>query len=130
MRNVDRDIDAMIEETLSAEERDLLERYGREPGYVRQAFGLFSGTLGWVMWLSYVAGLVAFAACIYSLWQVFASEEVLVALRWGIAAVLLFQLAVMLKGFMGRQLQANRVLREIKRLELRLLRIENRTGDP
>lgn len=53
----------------------------------------------------------------------------LIALRWGIATVLFFQLAVMLKGFMASQLQANRVLREIKRLELRLLRLEGRSGD-
>lgn len=128
MRNVDRDIDEMIEETLSAEEQDLLERYGREPGYIRQAFGLFTGTLGWVMWLSYIGGLLAFAACFYALWQLFVTEETLVGLRWGVAAVLFFQLTVVLKGFMGSQLQSNRVLREIKRLELRLLRLEGRTG--
>lgn len=119
-----RTIDELIEETLTAEERDLLERFDREPGYLRQAFGLFSGTLGWVMWLSYGAALAAFAACVHALWQLFVSDEVLVALRWGIAAVLLFQITVVLKGFMGTQLQANRVLREIKRVELRLLRLE------
>ena len=128
MRNVDRDIDEMIEETLSAEERDLLERYGREPGYVREAFGLLTGPLGWVMWLSYTGALLAFAACIHALWQLFVTEEVLVALRWGVAAVLFLQLTVILKGFMGSQLQSNRVLREVKRLELRLLHLEGRTG--
>ena len=58
----------------------------------------------------------------------------LAGLRWGIGAVLLFQLTLLLRGYMDSQLQANRVLRELSRLELRLVRLERRatgdTGDP
>ena len=39
----------LIEQALSAEDRELLARHG-EPGYFSQAFGLFRGTLGWVVW--------------------------------------------------------------------------------
>lgn len=34
---------------LDAMHRALLERYGHEPGYVRKAFGLFTGRLAWTM---------------------------------------------------------------------------------
>ena len=44
-------IDAMIDEALDAEERELLRQIGEEPGYFRQIFGLFDGRLGWVSWL-------------------------------------------------------------------------------
>ena len=34
--------------------------------------------------------------------------------------MLLFQMAVLTKGFMGSHMEANRVLRELKRLELQV----------
>lgn len=121
-----KNIDELIEETLTAEDQALLERYGNEPGYFRQALGLFGGPLGWMMWLCYLLAIAAFAGSLFALWQLFATDALLPALRAGIGAVLLFQLALMLKSFMGEQLQANRVLRELRRLELRLVRIEGR----
>lgn len=121
-----KNIDELIEETLTAEDQALLERYGTEPGYFRQALGLFGGRLGWIMWLCYLSAVAAFAGSLFALWQLFSTDALLTALRSGVSAVLLFQLALMLKSFMGEQLQANRVLRELRRLELRLLRMEER----
>jgi len=122
-------IDDLIEETLSAEDRALLERYGSEPGYLRQAFGLFRGRLGWVMWLTFAVSLAGFLGCVIALWRLFGSAEPVAAVQWGVGAVLLFQLSTFLRGFMGSHFEANRLLREIKRLELRLVRLEGRGGD-
>ena len=38
----------------------------------------------------------------------------------GVAGLALFQFTVVGKGFMGAHLEANRVLREVKRVELQL----------
>lgn len=119
-------IDDMIDEALSEEERALLEHHAGEPGYVRQALGLFRGRLGWVMWLVGIVQLLLFAAALYALWQMFTADELVYALRWGVGAVILVQLSTLLRGFMGMQFEANRVLREIKRLELRVVRMETR----
>jgi len=78
--------------------------------------------LGWTMWLCYLGAISAFAGSLYALWQLCTTDALLSALRFGIGTVLLFQLALMLKSFMGEQLQANRVLRELRRIELRLVR--------
>lgn len=40
--------------------------------------------------------------------------------------MILVQLSTLLRGFMGMQFEANRVLREVKRLELRLVRMEGK----
>ncbi len=130
-------LDDMIEEALSAEDEALLARYGREPGYVSQAFGLFRGRLGWVMWVVFIAQFLAVLGAVYALVRLFSgAPDMLEALRHGVLAVILIQLATFLRGFMGAHFEANRVLREIKRLELRLVRLEERgerngrSGDP
>lgn len=118
-------IDDMIDEALSEEERMLLEHYTGEPGYIRQALGLFRGKLGWVMWFVGIIQVFLFFAALYCLWELFRVDELMTGLRWGVGAVILVQLSTLLRGFMGMQFEANRVLREVKRLELRLVRMED-----
>lgn len=119
-------LDRMINEALSSEDEALLERYGREPGYFDQAFSLFRGRLGWVMWLLAVLQLLLFVVAVYGLWQVFTATELMHALRWGVGAVVMVQLSVLFRSFMGMHFQTNRVLRELKRVELRVVRLESR----
>jgi len=122
-------IDERIETALAAEEEELLARNAAEPGYFRQAFDLFRGRLGWVMWFVYIVQLLMFLAAAYALYRLFTAAEILRALQWGIGAVLLVQLTTFLRSFMGAHFEANRVLRAVARLELRLLRIES-AGSP
>ncbi len=121
-------LDELIAQGLSVEDRDLLARHA-EPGYVSQAFGLFRGSWSWVMWLVNISAGVAFLAAIYAFWQLQAANEALAAVKWGVAGLLLFQFTALCKSFMGSHLEANRLLREIKRVELQmsLLRVDPRT---
>ncbi|MBB5014877.1 DUF6768 family protein [Rehaibacterium terrae] len=112
-------IDELIEQALSSEDRELLARHA-EPGYFAQAFGLFRGSLGWVVWLAYLTGIAAFIGFAFALWQTWTAAEALAAVRWGVLAVVLFQYSAMIKSFLGSHLEANRTLRELKRVELQL----------
>jgi hypothetical protein len=73
------------------------------------------------MWLVGIVQLLFGLTAVYALIQAFSIDQTLTALRWGLVAVVLVQLTVFLRGFMGSHFEANRVLREIKRLELRML---------
>jgi hypothetical protein len=119
-------IDDLINDTLSQEDERLLAEYGSEPGYFKQAFGLFRGPLSWVMWLVMICNVLIGVFAIWAVWQAMTAEVVLDAVRWGIGAVIAVQLVTFLRGFMGDHFEANRVLREIKRVELRLVRMESR----
>lgn len=114
-----KNVDELIGRALSQEDRALLSRH-TEPGYVSQAFGLFRGPLAWVMWLVYVVGFVAFLGAAYALWQMVATTNVLSAVKWGVGALLLFQFTTLAKAFMGNHMEANRMLRELKRVELQV----------
>ncbi len=118
-------LDEMIGRALTDEDRALLSRHG-EPGYVDQAFGLFRGPMAWALWVAYLAGAAAFIAGAYAFWQMVTANEVLAAVQWGVGALVLMQITTLTKSFMGSHMQANRMLRELKRLELQvsLLRSE------
>lgn len=111
--------DELIDQALSAEDRALLARHG-EASYLSQALGMFQGPWTWVMWLVNLVGGVAFIVAVYALWQVYAATDMLVAVKWGVGGLALLQLTVMGKSFMATHLEANRVLREVKRIELQL----------
>jgi hypothetical protein len=119
-------IDDLIEDTLSEDDERLLAEYGSEPGYFRQAFGLFRGPLGWVMSMVMGVAVIFGLATIWFAWAAMTATETLDAVQWGMLAVIGVQLTTFLRGFMGDHFEANRVLREIKRLELRLVRMESR----
>src|SRR5690606_5435542 len=120
-------LDEMIGRALTEEDHELLARHG-EPGYVTQAFGMFRGPMAWALWVAYVAGAVAFVLGAYAFWQMVTTSDVVAAVKWGVGALLLFQMTTLTKSFMGSHMQANRMLRELKRLELQvaLLRAEKR----
>jgi hypothetical protein len=117
-------IDELIAAALDEDERAILARMGEEPGFLPQAIATFRGPLGWVVWFAYLVQMVAFAGFVYAGWRFYGTTDVIAALRWGFAALVLVGLTYHFKGAMGTHGQTNRVLREIKRLELRLTRLQ------
>lgn len=115
-------LDEMIDAALDAEERELLHQIGEEPGYFAQAFGLFGGKLGWVTWIMMVAQILMFAAAIYLAVRFFNAQDTLEALKWGLPSAVLLIQALLIKLTLWPSLQANRIIREVKRLELQFAR--------
>lgn len=117
--------DELIGRALTEEDRALLASHG-EQGYLTQAFGIFHGPMAWVMWVLNLAGATAFFAAAYGLWRVFGATDALIAIRWGVLSLLLFQVTMLCKSFMGGRMESNRTLREIKRVELQLSLLRQR----
>lgn len=122
------DLDRMIDEALDNEERELLRSIGEEPGYFKQVFGLFGGPLGWVTWLMMIVQGVMFVAAVWMAVQFFSATETLEALRWGLPSAVLLIMSAMMKLITAwPSLQANRVIREVKRLELQIARGQSKS---
>lgn len=117
-----KDIDHMIEEALNEEDRALFERMVREPAYFSQLGGLFGGKTGWINGLMMAAQLLIFAIGAWMAWRFFQSEDVLTALRWGLPGSVLLLMSLMIKLALWPALQANRVIRELRRIELQIVR--------
>lgn len=117
------ELDRMIDAALTEEDRALLARAGQEPGYLGQVGGLFGGPLGWVNAVVMAAQTMLFVGGAWAAWRFFQAADVLDALKWGLPAAVLLLMATILKvSTLWPSLQANRVLREIKRVELQIAR--------
>nr|WP_314443225.1 DUF6768 family protein [uncultured Sphingomonas sp.] len=121
-----RDHDMTIDAALAAEEKELLRKIGEEPAYLQQAMGIFEGRTGWVNAVLMVTQAVAFIAGVWAAWQFFAATDALTAVRWGLPAVTLLLMALTIKMALWPTIQANRVIRELRRLELVMV---SRKGD-
>lgn len=120
-------IDELIGRALSEEDRALLASQG-EPGYLTQAFGLFRGPQAWMMWVTNIAGGVAFFVGAYALWRMFGMSDAVDAVKWGVGALFLFQITTMCKMLAMSRLESNRLLRELKRVELQVSLLGDRAG--
>jgi len=114
------DVDDLIRKTLEEQDRAVWAELGDEPGYLRQAFGLFRGRLGWVMWTVMAVQLGLFGTAIWAAFKLAAASDPLQAVQWGVLVVVLVQIITFLRGFMGSHFEANRILRELALVQLKL----------
>jgi hypothetical protein len=117
-----RNLDEMIDEALDAEERDLLHSIGEEPGFFSQTFGIFRGPAAWVNVLLMVVQGLVFIAGVWAAWNFYQAGDALTAVRWGLPAAVLLLMSLIIKMGLWPTMQANRVIRELKRLELQMAR--------
>ena len=122
------DLDRQIRDALEEEEQGLLERLEREPGFFERAFGTFSGPSGWANLIVMVAQAVFFIAGCWLAWRFYQQDSVLEALRWGLPALMLLIVSPVLKMGLMPVMQANRLARDIRRLELRIERVREEGG--
>jgi len=110
-------IDDMIAEALSEEDRAIVEATA-ERGWFRLGADQFRGKLGWVTWVVMIVQTAMFIAAVWAGWHFFNATEVLLAVKWGISAGTLVIAALSMKLSLMPQIQADRVLRELRRVEL------------
>ncbi|WP_210191679.1 MULTISPECIES: DUF6768 family protein [Rhodomicrobium] len=116
------DLDRLIDRAIEEEERDLLRRIGEEPGFFGQVFGIFSGRAGWVNAVLFAVQTLLFVAGVWAAWMFFAAVDPVTQLRWGLPSSVLLLTSLIIKMAVLPTIEANRVLRELKRLELQLAR--------
>ena len=111
-----------IDDAIDAEERELLRSIGEEPGYVAQALGIFGGRLGWVNAVLMIVQGAAFIGGAWAAWNFFSADDALTALRWGLPAAVLLLMSLTIKMALWPTIQTNRLMRELKRIELQIVR--------
>ena len=113
-------LDRLIEEALSAEDRRLFQST-QELGWFELGLNQFRGRLGWVTWVIMVVQVAMFLLAVWCGVNFFTATEVLPALKWGLSGATLALMAIQLKLSLMPQMQADRVIRELKRMELMLV---------
>ncbi len=112
-------LDKLIEQSLNDEDRRIMVDTA-ELGFFELGMNQFRGKLGWVTWLMVIAQTIMFVIGVWCAVQFFGSTDMLLALKWGLSSVVLMLVATALKMSLMPQMQADRILRELKRVELML----------
>lgn len=119
------DLDRMIEDALDDEDRALLEQFG-EQGIFEQTFGVFKGKTAWMTILLSIVMVALFAAGVYCVFRFLTTPDLAAMLRWGAAAWVVLTGLIFVKLWFWMQMQTNQVLREVKRVELQIARLQAR----
>lgn len=110
-------LDRLIEEALSDQDKDIM-RETQELGWFALGASQFTGKLGWVSWVLMILQTTMFLFAVWAGWHFFVATEMLAALKWGLSSATLVIVATILKTSLMPQIQADRILRELKRVEL------------
>ena len=110
-------LDDLIAEALMAEEKDLLKET-EELGWFALGTRQFTGKLGWVTWVVMIVQATLFLGGVWCAVKFFGATDALTALHWGLPGAVLMIMATVLKTSLMPQMQADRVIREVKRVEL------------
>ena len=113
-------LDDLIKEALSSQERDILKDT-EELGWFALGIDVFKGKLGWITWVIMITQMILFFIGVYCAWQFYAATEVIPALQWGISGAVVLLMGALMKFSMMPQMQTNRILRELKRVELLIM---------
>jgi hypothetical protein len=113
--------DKLISEALSEEDQKLMADLA-EPGFFALAFGTLKGPSGWVGQLMWAAQIALFAVAVWAGWHFFVATEPVLALKWGLSAGVLALASLHLKMSLLSQMQADRVILALRRLEVAALR--------
>ena len=117
------DLDRMIEDALRGQDSEIL-RETQELGWFQLGLSQFGGKLGWVTWVVMIVQIALFAVGLYCAVQFFGATEAILAVKWGVSGGVLILMATQLKLSLMTQLQADRVIREVKRLQLIMARTD------
>jgi len=116
------EIDKKIAEALSEEDRDLMKHFD-EQGLFSLWFSIYQGRQAWIGILSTIAIISMLVLAGFCLWQFFGAENNVQATKWGVTGGFFMLMVAFMKVWFWIRMEANRVIREIKRLELQLVRM-------
>ncbi|MBA3511619.1 MAG: hypothetical protein H0T81_06900 [Sphingomonas sp.] len=83
---------------------------------------MFGRRLVWVAVLMMAVQSVVFIVGVVAAWKFFEAGDPVTQLRWGLPAAVLLLMSLMIKLAVAPALHANRLMRELKRIELQLAR--------
>lgn len=114
------DIDEQIRRALSEEENQLLGN-DDEAGLFDLVGMSFHGKKAWMTWYMWILGFVVFIVGVYSLTEYLAADDLKTSLNWALAIITCLFMITLIKVISWQQMDKLEIMREIKRLELRIL---------
>ncbi len=118
-----REIDRKIRQALQAQDAELFDKIGGEPGVHEMVIDSFRGRLRWLVVLAAVWGTAFLALAVVCAVQFFRANTIRGMLAWATGCVLCIVYVMAMKVWYWMELNKNAVTREVKRLELEIARL-------
>lgn len=119
-------IDKLIKETLSQEEAKFYDELDEQNLFAKVG-EVYRGKMGWLAIVMNIVHLVIFGVFIYLVIQFLNAEDTFMLIKWASSGFICLVVMVMLKLYMWMQMDKNDLLRELKRLELQMTTLSQRT---
>jgi len=116
------DIDREIEKALSEEEQSLILQF-EDLGLFTYFKSLFRGKDAWVTILSIIFGIILQILFFYCVYKFIVVAETDSKILWGGGAWFTAMMVAFMKVWFWMRMESNRVIREIKRVELQVARL-------
>jgi len=126
MKNNSEEIDQIIKESLTKEEAQFYDEL-EEQNLLGQLGDLFKTKMGWLIVLMNIVIMVMFVLSIYCVIQFLNTDSTNEMIKWMAAGFLCWSSVAMIKLFMWMQMDKNALLRELKRLELQVAAMSNKS---
>ena len=117
------DIDKEIERALSEEDKLLVSQF-EDLGLFSYFKSLFRGKDAWVSILSIFFGIILQVLFFYCAYKFFTIADMNSKILWGGGAWFTAIMVAFMKVWFWMRMESNRVIREIKRLELRVTQMQ------
>ncbi|MHA6326141.1 DUF6768 family protein [Roseivivax sp. CAU 1753] len=113
-------LDTRVDELTTETDKHLL-RSSQPHGWLGTVRAMRNSRLAWVFWISWVIHIALFILGIIWGFRFLAATDALSALKYGLPSATALILAVQIKTGMAPHLHAERILRELKRIEVLIL---------
>ena len=125
MKHTDQQIDKIIQESLSKEEAQFYAQLG-EQNLLEMSLGVFQGKNKLVYIITVILSFAIFALFLYLSIQAYHAESIRVMFMYSAGAFWCMISLLGIKLWHWMQMNTNRVLREMKRLELQIATLSTR----
>lgn len=126
MKTTEENIDQIIKEALNQEEADFYDNLG-EQSMPEMMTGLFKGKMKWWTVLIFAFSFIFFGLSLYCAVQFFQVEDLRMMIIYGAGSFMFMMAVTMLKLWSWMQMDKNAILRELKRIELQVSLLSNKS---
>jgi len=122
-------IDEKIRSALSAEDQKAIAEISEDAGLFELIGLTFKGKQAWISYYMYFLGLLVTAAFIYFVYQYLGTSDIKSSLNWALLIIGCGFMFILLKVLGWQQIQRAELMREIKRLEMRIVLASEKKED-
>jgi len=117
------ELDEKIREALTNEDQKAIDEIDSGAGLFDLIGQSFSGKQAWMMYYMYALGLVVTGLLIYFVIQYLGTDDIKTSLTWALLIITALFMIAMVKIMAWQQMQKLELMRELKRLEMRIMLI-------